>query len=415
MTLVIAVHDNNLGYTTFKTQRRLTQQNNDVPCCAHSSLLKHALCVLLAAAPCALHTRQTPPSLAAFQGTGPSSRGKSLVDIFLFKWDCGNYILNDWAPSLGLNQHTLSEIRAVMRSVDTYRSHCGYPMAAVTDHTFRAGWSSSCEELFTLVEAVCFDVAYDPMLKECLKSNGSPSDFIANHVHEVAQRVKVLLEAERQAVDEDDDIVVVSATLELGSGPAAKRPRVGDACGQEADKVETESPVTQAARRLINTHITLIPDSGGPDARLAERIAATKAGSYIPSEHGQQGRGYVFLVFDSATQGESTAHPHLRKPPLQPEAACRAVTAGMMARKIATTGDKVVDAVGDEDLWLLFDGGRSVEHMMLKGFKGDDKKAIQKAKFPITITYDEETLVMPLVRVAEPVVFPCLFFKKCDL
>eukprot|EP00969_Alexandrium_andersonii_P354296 15441850-Alexandrium_andersonii.AAC.1 len=75
-----------------------------------------------------------------------------------------------------------------------------------------------------------------------------------------------------------------------------------------------DDKLTQAAARLINTHVALIPDKGGADGSLAEAVAATKAGSFLCKDHGiSPGRGSVLLILDPASMTESSSHPHLRK------------------------------------------------------------------------------------------------------
>ena len=105
--------------------------------------------------------------------------------------------MTDWSQAQGLEAEILVEMKTVLLSVDTYRSMCGYPRDK-HDITFRAGWKPSCEELFTLVEATLYDIAYDGHLKEALKSSPSPADFAANQFQEFLAHVVELIKAKQK-------------------------------------------------------------------------------------------------------------------------------------------------------------------------------------------------------------------------
>jgi hypothetical protein len=51
-----------------------------------------------------------------------------------------------------------------------------------------------------------------------------------------------------------------------------------------------------------------------------------------------------------------------------------------------------------DDVWLLFDGGRSIESGLLKAFKGDDNKVLKKSKQTLTIVYDEASMTANIGR-----------------
>jgi hypothetical protein len=49
-------------------------------------------------------------------------------------------------------------------------------------------------------------------------------------------------------------------------------------------------------------------------------------------------------------------------------------------------------------VWLLFDGGRSIENGLMKPFKDDDSKVLKKSKQSLTIVYDEASMTANIGR-----------------
>jgi hypothetical protein len=299
--------------------------------------------------------------LSAFQGTSPGSGGKGLVELFLYKWDVARYIMNDFITSIGTPPEVVVQIKTIMHSVKTYRDACGYP----TDHkdmVFRAGWRLSSEEVFVLLEGILFDTMYDSQLKDALKACQAPADAVANQLSEVTARITTLAQTESTEKDAEDDTDDDDPAGDAGAArssadghrpsngaPLAKRRRVGeDGVMDDDNEMVAEDPQLTAAKRLMATHCQFLPDNGGTDIKLAELIAGTAAGKYLCSEHGNQGRGYVMMVFDPGNLGESSAHPHLRKPALQADSAQRVIRVGMMARAMAHTGIPTVNEIGED-------------------------------------------------------------------
>ena len=183
-----------------------------------------------------------------------------------------------------------------------------------------------------------------------------------------------------------------------------KRPREEKTDGKDDsdDNDDDNGPddkLTMAVARLINTHIVLMPDTGGTDKALGECIAATKAGSWLAAENGcSNGKGNVLIIMDPANMTESSSHPHLRRAQIKPEYVDRAVNAGLAARWKARFGDAEVndgETLGNDEVWLLFDGGRQAANILHKPFRKNSKKV----NVPITITYDEDTLLQNVGRV----------------
>lgn len=166
------------------------------------------------------------------------------------------------------------------------------------------------------------------------------------------------------------------------------------------DDTSKPDPLTEAARRLLATHIQLIADGGGSDSALADELAESNACRYLPAEHGESGHSYVHVIFDTANCGESSAHPHLRKPSFQQQHFDRSVAVSIMARNKVEKGIKSpFTELPNDVMWVLFDGGRSLETGLLKAFKDSEgKKAMPKSKTALTITYDEESMIENIGR-----------------
>ena len=219
--------------------------------------------------------------------------------------------------------------------------------------------------------------------------------------------VQEAVEAEDSKGDEDDDEKTPDKSVFKSVLPAILAKQVGvakpsaddDTDDDDADELSVEDKLTQAAARLISTHVTLIPDKGGSDGAMAEQVAATVAGSYQIKEHGiQMGKGSVLLIMDPANMTESSSHPHLRKCQVSQQLVDRAVNVGSIARSITRTGQKEIEdnaIVSGEDVWLIFDGGRAVSNTLLKPFS----RCSAKQKLQVVLTYDEDSVLGNIGRV----------------
>ena len=146
-------------------------------------------------------------------------------------------------------------------------------------------------------------------------------------------------------------------------------------------------------KRLVDSHIVLITDKGGPDSVFAEKIAETAACKFSVASEGLAGKGVTLLNVDPTNIGESTAHPHLRKPPCNQDIVNRYVSVGLMARSLCEEGTASTANIMEHDCRILFEGGRAIESMLLKGFKGPDGKMVKKSKFVLTINIDEQSII----------------------
>ena len=86
------------------------------------------------------------PSLGDFNGHGVGAGGNGIVDLLLYKWECGKYLVNDWAGSY-IKPDILIQIKNIMASVASYRVICGYAGAGDVDMSFRAGWPRSADDI----------------------------------------------------------------------------------------------------------------------------------------------------------------------------------------------------------------------------------------------------------------------------
>jgi hypothetical protein len=217
---------------------------------------------------------------------------------------------------------------------------------------------------------------------------------------------------EADAKDDDDDSTtgataeklkvalpaILARTMNFSTGDNA----ADDEDAEEDQEMTEEDRLTQAAARLISTHVTFIADTGGGDSQLAEKVAATAAGSYQCKEHGvPMGKGTVLMLFDPANMTETTSHPHLRKAQVSQQMVDRVINVGSMARAITRTGTTESGSCDDnqivcgEDLWLIFDGGRQIQTTLMKPFK----RFSSKMTLNVVLTYDEDAVLANIGRV----------------
>ncbi len=201
-------------------------------------------------------------------------------------------------------------------------------------------------------------------------------------------------------MDEKKAVLPACLLKTIGGKKAMDRKPDDDSNDEDDEMQQTpDDKLTAAAARLINTHVSLIPDKGGADGTLAEAIAATKAGSYLLKDTGTPiGKGSVMMIVDPANMTESSSHQHLRMAQVSQALVDRAVNAGSLARQIARTNNK---EMGDdtllqgEDLWVIFDGGRAIETGLMTPFR----RAANKQKIQVTIMYDEDSILTNIGRV----------------
>ncbi len=210
-----------------------------------------------------------------------------------------------------------------------------------------------------------------------------------------------------EATDEDAQDDVPQTPQKRTVLPACMKVRpsddvcaVSDDDDDHASDNHPDDQFTQHCARLINTHIALIADKGGSDKALGESIARTTAGKYTCNDHQiPAGKGSVLIVVDPANMTESSAHPHLRKAQIPTNMIERCVNSGTVARSIATKSNPDPDPselLGCDDVWLMFDGGRQVENNLMKPFK----RATNRNKFTVLLTYDEESVITNIGRVS---------------
>ena len=107
---------------------------------------------------------------SVFEGRAQGCYGKGIVELFILKYDVAQYILHEWASAnmSRTSQVCIQKMIVIFSSVQSYRSHCGYPGKTMAmDSTWRAGWSSQMDELFTLVENVLFDQIFELLKNSC--------------------------------------------------------------------------------------------------------------------------------------------------------------------------------------------------------------------------------------------------------
>lgn len=241
---------------------------------------------------------------------------------------------------------------------------------------------------------------YDGQCKTALKTGLTGGETLVKHFSDVTERIEslktkeVTFEIFVQSNDDDEPAPCAQ--------PSSKAARFAKQSLKMPAGVEEESapdaptdPLEAAARKLIHTHIAFVSDVGGSDASLADKIAATTAGSYVPSENGEAGKGYCLLIYDSSNAAESCSHPHLRKPALVQANVDRVVNVGLQARTKVTTGTRTpISTIPAEDMWLLFDGGRQLDNQLTRPFKdSEQRKALDKSNHVLFVSYDEDTSI----------------------
>ena len=346
------------------------------------------------------------PPVSAFAGTASGAGGKGLVELVIHKHETAQYLVTVKLQSLSVDAHVKVVMPEVFSSCAAYRQKCGYPGDAQYGQlSWRAGWSKGAEAFYTLVEAVKHDTVFDGHLKEALKANQTPQETVDQKLQEQIANIQRLIDEETQV---NNDIEIVEDDQQMDDDQQKDDQQGGGAAGagQSGDKIVEETPlsrflqvdddeVTVAAARLVSTHVDIIVDTGGNAQLVAEQIHSTQAGKYVCKEHGQDKKGFVLLPFDSTCIGQASSHPHLRKPVLQQPVIERCQKIGLLVRAKAHTNSFDVTTLQPDDLWIVFDGGRTgyTDAKLWGGLKNSTSgQPLKKTKGSLTITYDEDAV-----------------------
>ena len=109
------------------------------------------------------------------------------------------------------------------------------------------------------------------------------------------------------------------------------------------------------------------------------------AESYIGQVRGESSKGFVLIIYDSKTAGESGSTPSERQPQLRPQHVKHLIGGVMSSRN--------VDAIDDGDMYAMFDGGRfGDESALMNAFTDSTGKSVQKHKTKLSIVYSHESL-----------------------
>ena len=345
-----------------------------------------------------------PPLAAVFEGRAPGCNGKGIVELFIYKTDVGQYILYEWA-AVNMPRAAQTVIQLMIKifsSVKSYRSYCGYPGKNTPDCSWRAGWTSQMDELFGLVENILFDQIFDGPLKDAVKRGQTPEELMNGEVlHEATERIKNLYEADDDRSSDSEDENGRDWTMSHGDvddtnnkdGKCKKTSIAIEESEEDSKESIARKNFDKAVIRLVDSFIMLIADKGGPDDVLAKSIAETPACKFSVVSEGLQGKALTLLIVDPGNIGESSAHPHLRKPPCNQDVVNRCVQIGLMARSLCEEGMASTEKIMPHDCWAMFEGGRAIESMLMKAFKGQDGKMIKKSKFVLTINIDEQSII----------------------
>jgi hypothetical protein len=101
-------------------------------------------------------------------------RGRSLVDLLMYKEDVLNHLTSTVLDSLALEPSTKSKIRAITASLATYRTNCGYSYNSAmpsVKRTWMAGWAKSATLFLTLIDSCVYSYEMDDALRIGMKNN----------------------------------------------------------------------------------------------------------------------------------------------------------------------------------------------------------------------------------------------------
>ena len=231
------------------------------------------------------------PAKADYDGSKAGSGGKSIVDVFMFRWEVGRYLLATYGPEHLVNIEHLSKMRVVFESIATYRQWCGYPDSPL-DMTFRAGWPKSSEKFFQAVEQVLFDGSMDSTLQDSIKKGRSAAEACQEgQLGELLGKFADALDSEKKVAGEEEKSQREQAAAEEDAVIKVGEDEEDDALNQTPEKPASlvpirsvnDAPQVSAAVKLLKTHCQFISDEGLSQTELAKALSTSAAMTWKPS------------------------------------------------------------------------------------------------------------------------------------
>ncbi|CAJ1450695.1 unnamed protein product, partial [Effrenium voratum] len=261
---------------------------------------------------------QVSENLSAECLSGRSAGGKGLVQLYLYKRELQQDILQRLMAMHPLQPEVATKIKQIFSSHVSYREQCK-PYSGEADISYTVAWPRSGHLIASILEDTIYSKETDPLQKVALRARKSVREY-----WEYDETGANLQDSPSRA----DNAVVgsVGQDDEGGEETWEDRARLQMAQAGCQDAPVLERFVTKASR-LVTSHVQLVTMEMS-ETELADALSNTPA----LQVSGTQGLQYCALLLDSKLSGEAVTSPHIRTPAYAEDAFRKLVAAFTKAK-----------------------------------------------------------------------------------
>ena len=330
---------------------------------------------------------------------------KGVLDLFIMKKQVRDYILNSWLQTMSCPADVRQKLEEYTASHAVYRTHVrGYTDADADDGTtagpaakslaWKKGWPQSAELALQLIEGVAFDVEFDASLKNGVKNRRSPVEML--EYAQIKEKIGEITEAfkQEQAQRPGSGETPAAVVIAVVGAQAATAPEAIDLSEEATDTKEQEDKEvfekrwSTYAQRLVDSHVTLLPEPQ-TESQLVTMLSACE----VMKTKGNRGADYMGALWLTGLGSEALSDPHCRGAPFHKARLMKLGKAFLKARhqlvhKECEEGVSS-DALGPGGCFVAMDNQKPGLIPKLTEFlKVDGKKTFEKKVFTCVYTYD---------------------------
>ena len=222
-------------------------------------------------------------SVRNLTGLGQSGKTeKCWTDVFMFKYEVKEYLLNIQLEKFGFNGDFKAASRAAFNDHSTYCAKvCPHPDSqSEADLSWQAGFKPSLLLMVSFLEEVIYDTVYDGTMKTALKARKVVEEWLKyQKPHEAFEAISDAWNSEKKAAEDkckapqakDVDMQVVKPGDKVEE-PGGEVPEIAE----KESAAETKNRYWRAlADRIVKSHIILLPELAS-ETQLGNSIKASR-------------------------------------------------------------------------------------------------------------------------------------------
>ena len=335
---------------------------------------------------------------------GLGANGKGIIDLLCFKKEVLRHLTGELLDSNSFSSSQKQTLRDVCNGgISRFREKCGYVYNAKfmkVDLQWRAKLSQPEELLLSLIENVVFSTEVDSALRTALRNRKDVASMLSTQplsglIEDITDSLKSANKSDEFVIQGDAEVEEVEGEVDPATSASMSEVLPSDVSTEVARVAKTSDTnkgqmdnFIAACWRKVDTHVLLLQE-GADASSLCDRLKDTEVNKLRQGEQAKttNDRRFVLIVYDLKSGGESASHASSRLPPLRNngEHLKMCLRASIDAVENGTM-------MGEEDLYLLFDGGRpGLKSNLLAGFLAPDGTMLAKSPRMLYFNMDEET------------------------